>query len=294
MRKMKINFINARQFSAIFVVLLTSVAQASIPPSHFLVKQLVQKHATQKWVRMKTQLSLPLGNGMKAENSEFVRVTLWIQPSTGHYRVRMQNEAGKEIYSREQRTANQAAKKRPLGMRLLTEQNTLTLSRELKEESIPVYLDDELMALSSDEERRGIEKETLGRFGPQKTFFSWIIGKQDSQLWIEKDSFLPQRLILSRAGLPGGSQNAAASTTIEYRYENFRAVGEFPFPRVLIVFNRQTLEGDVGAVLRSELSELLVQAEFVELKSPLVATTSIDAEPALNQKLVSGFREWLE
>src|SRR5262249_17333545 len=87
----------------------------------------------------------------------------------------------------------------------------------------------------------------------------WVVGKYDGhsreelknpQLWVEKDSFLPLRLVFPRrAGLT------------DVRVESIRHTREFPYPRVFIASDPS------GApFLREEVSDVLVNPAANEQK----------------------------
>jgi hypothetical protein len=119
------------------------------------------------------------------------------------------------------------------------------------------------------------EQEFLGRW---KDSIAWVISKKpvdrfNSQLWIEKDTFLPVRLVVSQWATQDG---------YDLSFENYRR--DFAFPRTLSLSR-----GDDGTVLKSQVLDISASLEGLKLERPTAAGFS-----SLGETSVPGLKKLIE
>jgi hypothetical protein len=127
------------------------------------------------------------------------------------------------------------------------------LIRTLKQKEIPIKTDEDLASLKLIQERVAAETEFLSRWNGAP---AWVIGDSNGpQLWVEKDSFLPLRLICSMAS-PQGTQS------LDLRFENYRHYREIPVARTTSVADRS------GKVLiTSQVTDVVINPDISSLKA---------------------------
>ena len=125
----------------------------------------------------------------------------------------------------------------------------------LKARGLPVQLEDELVKMKDEDERRASEDERLTRWNAA---VAWVIGGSkdgDPQLWIEKDTFLPVRLIASPQ---------PESDPVDLTFEGTRYYHEFPFPKAIVAVKRK------APLLRDEVIDVSLALETAEFKGTVV------------------------
>ena len=225
-------------FGLALALLSSSSGLAYIPPTHFIIKTLAAKHTGFKGVRVKSTVTAY--EGEKAVSTRFQETTFF-DPSSGSLRSVAIDDAGKELYIAERKGSELLT-----GDALLFEPNGETLGKILRAHGVPVQVG----SLSTGEEQ---SNEWLTRWNAA---IAWVIGfekpnqKWKAQLWIEKDTFLPLRILLDQRENP-----------TELRFDNYRFYREFPFPRAVMLVNK------AGTALRAETSEVTLINEAKESKS---------------------------
>lgn len=193
-----------------FGITLFSSAWAGVPPSQFILKTWANKHAGVKSIRIKSIVTAVEGD--KLSETHF-KETLVYFPEIQTFRSWASDDQDKKLFVLEKKVKDSSV----LNLMLLTS-NSAELMRVLKDRGIPIQMEEELLKLKTEEERRKSEVTSLDRWNGG---IAWVIGKaskgssSDPQLWFAKDLFLPWRLALS-------SQ--------EFRFEDYRFFRDFPYP----------------------------------------------------------------
>ena len=236
-----------------------TAASAYIPPSQFIVRTMAVKRQGNKAFRVRTTVYEM--EGQRTSGTSFKQITVF-DLNSRVMRSRAYDNAGKELYAVERRLHEHSpiAGGLPVAA-LLLDQSTDSLSRVLRTAGIPIRTEAELSDMKDEEERRSTEVTSLGRLG---SVVGWVIGpgKKDlawPQLWIEKDTFHPMRLV-----------ERTDEGTLDVRFSEFRYYKEIPFPRVITVLRASRDEGAQEPMLREELADVIINPEMGEMRSPLV------------------------
>jgi hypothetical protein len=232
--------------------LVSHQALAYIPPSGFILKNMVTKHSVYKSLRVRStivsmQKGQPTGNHFKE--------VAYFDPQSRILKSRAYNDAGKELFGFEKRVSDDSVQPGNLLNAVLFEQNLPSVTRMLKLAGMPVKMESDLLAIKDEKERIHADAIALERW---KTQFAWVIGPKSKngpqpQLWIEKDTFLPIRLVSS-----------SNEEGIDATFENYRYYREFPYPKVISV-SKPTAANE--SFVRIELIDLTVNPEANELKA---------------------------
>jgi hypothetical protein len=232
----------ALSVSVVFSVAATESAFAYIPPSQFIVRNIVNKRKDIKFVRVRSVVSTVEGD--KAGATRFVAVTTFNQ--AGVLKSWALGDNNVPLYGLQRRGATL-----PPVDSVLFESRIGDFVRSLRDSGIPIRTEDELRSMKDEDERRGAEVEHLERW---KSIVAWVIGRKippDThdlfpQFWVEKDTFYPMRLIF---GLKGQDQGETADVRFDGQ-KNYRG---FPFPRLVTVFGK-----DGVPWLRDEVIDIVV------------------------------------
>ncbi len=211
-------------------IIFSADAQAYIPPSQFIIHKMALKHAGFAGVKLKNKLILQ-PSGITFQE------TVLIDFHARAVRSRISDNTGNELYVGDHHFG--------LVDFLLFESNEAQLSKHLE---------------ISDSLWLGRKVETAG------TKIAWVLGPKDdskSQLWIEKDQFLPFRF------LSNGKK-------IGFQFDSFRFYKEFPYPSLTTSFK-----------MNEKLEEPYYRVELVELHLIEEAKGLLE----LKTKIPSGFTE---
>jgi len=219
-----------------------SPAWAYIPPSEYLVKTMAQKKSGLHSLRIRGNvIGLTAEGGLSG--AKFTEETI-VDLQGGTMRSLALDDSGRELYSTERSLKKTSTNREPWSLvsGLIFESQPAALVRLLKRWDVPVKEESELLKLPDEKER---QKAEMTFFARQKRAsglqISWVIGeKSSSQLWIEKDTFLPVKIILK------------SSDGVEVGFENYRLTKDIPFPRLL------TLHRGSAPVFREEVVDLVV------------------------------------
>lgn len=218
-------------------LLIPMGAEAYVPPGNFIVKSLSQKHASAKPVKLRAFVTA--WDGTQPNATRFKEAAVF-NPTTRTLRsVAIDPTTGKALFAIERRISEMA-----LPSVVLFDSNTHSLIAEMKAHGIAVKSEEDLLQLRTEDERIAGDTTWLGRIGSQPT---WVIGKHDKaspQLWVEKDTFLPQRTLFSTSSVG----------PVEVSFESHRTHQEFSYPKLIVV----QLKGTVA--LKTEVSELSIGA----------------------------------
>jgi hypothetical protein len=220
--------------------LSASEALAYIPPSQFIVKAIAGKHAGIKGLRISgTVTGL---NGDKPTETRFKEITVY-DPQKQMLRSWALDDSDRRLYGVER-----GSESFNVVTSLLLDADVTAVTAGLKNYGVPIRTESELLALNDEESRRKAETASLARWNGG---VAWVIGNTgnaNSQLWVEKDSFLPLRLIVSAS---------ADRPQFDIRFSGHRFFREFTYPRSV------TSVGKDGALsFREELIELLVNPKL--------------------------------
>lgn len=230
----------------VFLLLSSQVAWAYVPPSEFLVKSMIAKHGGIKGLRIKSVVTA-YEEG-KPESTHF-KLHMVFDPKLQSIRCWALNDQDQPLF-----TIERKENEYPLAARLLLSTQAPGVVKVLKDEKIPIKTEEELFILPDENERRSAEISSFRRW---KNTMAWVIGNNSTlkdsglpQLWIEKDSFLPLRIVTQR----------------EIHYEGFRFMYGYPWPQTISLMESV---GKEHPALREELSEMHVATMAAEFKHPI-------------------------
>lgn len=241
---MKLSHFRPHRFVPVALVLfvLAVPAFAYIPPSEYIAKSMAQKKSVLKSAKVRGVV-LGVNNEGALTGARFIEETIY-DGLTGTVRSFALDEQNTELFRMERAIHKEAASKESAQLisTVLFESKPFLLLTEFKRWDLPVKTEDELLKLPDENERRNVEKTFFARQKfPGGLQVSWVIGeKAGNQVWIEKDTFLPAKVILT------------GSDRVEVSLESYRVTREVPFPRVI------TLAVEKETVFREEIQEISV------------------------------------
>lgn len=199
----------------------SSKAYAYIPPSQFIVKTWVKKHSDSKALKIRSTITA-LEDG-KPGHLSFRETAIYnFEALTMKSLATDQND--QILYSTEKnlRSLSPASK-------LLISTNSQEVTEALKEKGILIRTPEELLQLRTETAKLKSENESMRRWNRS---FAWVIGsaadsietqgRLNPQVWFEKDTFLPLRLVYSASG---------ESERLDFQFEDFHYFRDFPYPR---------------------------------------------------------------
>lgn len=236
----------ARSFTALVALLPAAPAWAYVPPSQYIVKTWVAKRSHAKNLRIRTIATVMEG---EQPTSTKVRTTTTFNAQTRELVSWASDESDKRLYT-------VTRKQRLLGglNALLLDPEVREVVHALRSARIPIRGEDELLALPDENARRAAEVTDFVRW---KSGFAWVIGDPkgwDAQFWIEKDTFLPARLVF---------QPKDYGSTVDVKFENYRFQQDFPYPRLVFVAGKES-----PIFLKDELVDVAVNVDAAQLKPP--------------------------
>lgn len=241
-------------------LLVAAPSFAYIPPSFFMVKKVAEKRAGFRVLKVATVVK-----EMKDKSPtgvQFKQVALFDERS-GTLRSWALNEMDKPIFYQERKLAASSSgsvSPGPVMDYLLFQSQVVPLARALVGAGIPVKSDLELSEMNSEEERRASELTAMRRWNG---LYAWSIGRDPdkAQLWIEKDGFLPVRLILP---------NSDSAKDLDFQLNLFRSSGALLYPHEVVL----SMKGNL--VLREEVVAVVPNATGTGGLPVLSATGLID------------------
>ena len=248
--------------SWVVVALAGASAHAYVPPSQFIIKTVAAKHSGIKGVRITSHVDAISKD--KPSGPHFKQETVY-DAQTGALRSSAFDDNGKVLYTVERHLFRELAHEQegsaiPFADLIELGSKADILIAALKSLEIPIKTEDELVTLGDENERYAAEVTSIGRI---RTQFAWIIGESSRpQFWVEKDTFLPIRVIVKADKLP---EISGSDGSVEIRFENYRFVREFPVSRLVsITRNGETL-------VREEASDVAVNPSLSEFKKPVTS-----------------------
>jgi hypothetical protein len=224
MQSSKIIFV----FIAVIGFSMAEPVVAYIPPASFLIKNMASKRSGLK--TLKTASTVSGFDSGKPSGVHFKTVSFFSAVNQT-WKSAAYDDAGNELFAIEKK-----AQEIPLSWSVLFEAGPRELSKALERAEIPVNEVREEKPIERPVSKRSPEPLPSGAVVlshsaadepiPENTFLkrwngavAWVIGKPTSaQFWIEKDSFLPVRLIVKDQ---------------DVQYSHYRYSQDLPFPRVI-------------------------------------------------------------
>lgn len=229
-----------RSLFALWIFSLSSAAWAYIPPSFFIVKRINEKHVGPKGLTIQSKISRSVDG--KPSGDSFTQLT-HVDFSRGIVRSWAVTDDSEKLFGVERKVGVQGDSVYPAPplVYLLFSQDVTSLSRSLIHAGVPIRTELELSTMENEKARRESEVHTLKRWNGG---VSWVIGKVSNttaQLWVEKDSFVPLRLLI-----PDKSNDINA----EFRLSAFRMSGGILYPHQIGYFenNIPRLHEEVSSI----------------------------------------------
>jgi hypothetical protein len=213
-------------FIALVAFLATETALAYIPPASFLIKNMASKRSGLKTLKISSTVAGY--DAGKPDGVHFKTVTFYSTINQS-WKSAAYDDAGTELFAIEKKT-----QEIPLSWSVLFEAGPRELSKALERAEVSVYETREEKAAEKRKESPEpvasgtvrLSHSAADEPAPDNTFLkrwngasAWVIGKPtSSQFWIEKDSFLPVRLIVKDQ---------------DVQYSHYRYSQDLPFPRVI-------------------------------------------------------------
>lgn len=244
--------------SAVFVMLLALPAWAYLPPAPFVIKTLAAKHLPMKSVRLRTLVSSMDGSAQFREWMSYDVRSRVLRSAAIDSQDRVLYSVQRKLGSVEEGEGLKASQ-------LLFETQQGMMVKAIEKSSLP------------------LEAQRLGRSGAQ---VAWVIGAAEgTQLWIEKDSFLPLRYVAP-----------PQDSSLELRFEGYRFNREFPYPRTVALVRGQG-EG-MKRLLSAETQEILVNPESADPQAPRFSeesgwTAEGQAAPGSIRELIQSYYRWI-
>lgn len=210
------------------LALAAAAAWAYIPPAQFIVKNMTAKRAGVRSIRIVSWVSTPASAGGR----RFKSVTIY-SPSTKIMRGEALDAEGNVLFGVEKRGDGL-----PLDLLVLFDPGAREVMLALKRVKIPVRADEDT----------AVEATSLRRWSGTVV---WALGstpqnKDGSQLWVEKDSFLPLRLVLH-----GQS---------DVQFTKYRYFQDLPYPRTIAL--SQPVASSATAPGATELQEDIQEVQI--------------------------------
>jgi hypothetical protein len=189
---------------------------AYIPPASFLIKNLAAKRKGLKSLKISSNV-VGFDSG-KPNGVHFKTVTIY-EAANRSWRSSAYDDSGTELFSIQKRDGAI-----PLSSFVLFVSNPFELSEALGKAEIPVREAEAPQPKASDTPALPADNMTLKRWNGS---IAWVIGSSDKpdspQFWIEKDSFLPVRLIAKEQ---------------DVQYAKYRYSQDLPYPRMISLSNK--------------------------------------------------------
>lgn len=215
-------------------------AAAYIPPAPFLIKNMASKRSGLKTLKISSTVSGYVSG--KPSGVHFKTVTFFSTVNQ-NWKSAVYDDTGTELFAIEKKYLEI-----PLSWSVLFESSSRELTKGLEKAEIPVNEVREDKPAEHPIAKKSPEPVPSGTVKlshsaadepiPENTFLkrwngavAWVIGKPNSsQFWIEKDSFLPVRLIVKDQDI---------------QYSHYRYAQDLPFPRT-ISMSVTTTDGKTG------------------------------------------------
>ena len=230
------------------VIIGIQSSYAYIPPSSFLIKNLAAKRKGLKNLKI-SSIVAGFDSG-KPTGVHFKTVTIY-EAANHIWRSAAYDDTGAELFSIQKR-----AGAIPLSEFVLFVSNPNELSEALEKAEIPVQETEVPKPKASDAPAMPADNTMLKRWNGS---IAWVIGRGEKtdtpQLWIEKDSFLPVRLI---------------ARDQDVQYAKYRYSQDLPYPRLISLSNKS---GELQ--FEESLNDFMVNSAATE-KLPIAKDATAD------------------
>jgi hypothetical protein len=256
-------------------LLLSASSWAYVPPSFFIVKSVAAKHGGIKGVKIRSMVTVM--DGEKPGTIRFKAIAHY-NPNTGTLHAYAYDERGQKLYAVERRDDSATG-----ADALLFWRDENKVAAALKARGIPIRTEDELLKMKDEDERRLSEVTRLARWNSAN---AWVIGgpeKDTPQLWVEKDSFLPLRLIAAPR------PESSSSDIVDLQFEGQRYQREFPYPRVVVAVQGKR------PLFRDEVQDITITLDPAEFRSGVTPgfTETGNSSPGSLRDLIQKYFEVL-
>ena len=268
---------------ALTLASLSTSAFAFIPPSQYLIQGMTAKKSGLKTIKVQSIVT-KLDAAGKTTDVHFKEASFY-DANSRLIRSVVTDDSGVILY-RQEKVLQSPGTQPTAGEKidsLLLAMHSEGLTGILQGMSIPIRGETELASLKNEDERRKAETTALKRW---KKTYAWVIGRAPtdnpdrvvSQLWIEKDSFLPLRLV-----------SATDLGRVEWNFDNYRYSREVPFPRQTTFFQEDRPK------IQSLVSDTVVNSGFPELRGAFEKgyTEAGNQADASVRELISSYFEWI-
>ncbi|GEM_PF-913229 len=219
---------------------------AYIPSSYFIVKSWVDLHQKNKQQNLKvvSKISVLDQAGAQQDHVPSFKEVMIYYPKTEIIRSWALNDTGQILYHEE---FKQTSRSLPQSLIFVTEIRSLI--QALSEFQIPVLNESSVAQFARDSERLKIDQMSLMRFNEK---VSWVIAQKNkkkldssqTQLWMEKDTFLPLKVVFK-----GAKNQEFRQVQFDWDDSSVQKVALYPKLTTL-------LSEDSKVLLRSKLVEL--------------------------------------
>ena len=219
---------------------------AYIPSSYFIVKSWVDLHQKNKQQNLKvvSKISVLDQAGAQQDYVPSFKEVMIYYPRSETMRSWALDDAGQVLYHRE---SKQTSWSLPQSLIFVTEIRSLI--QALSEFQIPVLNESSVAQFALDSERLKIDQMSLMRFNEK---VSWVIAQKNkkkldssqTQLWMEKDTFLPLKVVFK-----GAKNQEFRQVQFDWDDSSVQKVALYPKLTTL-------LSEDSKVLLRSKLVEL--------------------------------------
>lgn len=256
-------------------LMLSASAWAYVPPSFFIVKSTAAKHGGIKGVKIRSMVTVM--DGEKPGAVRFKAITHY-NPNTASLHAYAYDERGQKLYAVERREDSATG-----ADALLFWRDENKMAAALKARGIPIRTEDEMTKMRDEDERRLSEVARLARWNSAN---AWVIGGTESdspQLWVEKDTFLPLRLIAAPR------PESSTSEIVDLQFEGQRYYREFPYPRVVVAVQGKR------PLFRDEVQDVTITLDPAEFRTGLTPgfTEAGSSAPSALRDLIQKYFEVL-
>ncbi len=234
-------------FGFLILSLLPTAGFSYIPPSEFILRSWLKKNSGSK--SFKVKINITAYQEGKATEDQFTEIAVF-HPQKQIFWSRAIHGKEHEIFSVEKKFSSLS-----LVSLLFSGASFLQVAQELKSKGIPIQLEEELLKMRTEVDRRASETQFLARFGES---LAWVIGAADEnetlhpQLWFKKDLFFPIRLVYKPLN----------HEWVDFRFDQYSFLRDFPYPKTITL----TQKGK-GIVLVAQVVEVDSNAEVHPLFS---------------------------
>lgn len=214
-------------------------AQAYVPQARYILHTFAKKHLGFTAIQVRSSVTA-IEDG-KPTALHFLEVTRF-EAATASLKSWVLDDAGNLLYMADQKAASL-----PASAALFFEDSSLQMSQALARIGVSIRKYEEPSPAAAANAALGIvapepsDGTILKRWNKK---IAWVMGSsQASSLWVEKDTFLPLRLV----GLAGETQ----ATQFDLQWDDYRYFQDFTYPRTTLLYL-----GAQSPYLRAELTEV--------------------------------------